>query len=193
MSAFTVDLDRDATAVRAMAAALDPYLYQDDLYGGLPGALPRLTVGGLLMRLHRLRALKDQLTPKQAAALSEAEADFEQARSQWAVHYGRKIKRELASRQDSFKWFLDECDDNPLRCAENYPTEAEKRTILHHLLTEGVARGLDIAEEQRRQVTLDSKLRQRFRAEGFIWDPRAQPAYPKDVFWWLYGRPAAQG
>lgn len=189
MSAFAVDIDRDAEAVRAMASALDPYLYQDELYGALPGALPRLTLGGLLMRLHRQRALREQLTPEQSAALGEAEAKHVQARADWALHYDQKIRRELGARQDALKWFLDECDDHPQRCGEGYPTEAEKRTMIHHLLAEGDARNLDLGPERQRQLALDGRLREHFRAGDFIWTASVQAAYPRATFWWLYGRP----
>ena len=42
---------------------------------------------------------------------AEAEAAFEQARSDWAIHYEQKIQRELRARQDSLAWYLDDCDE----------------------------------------------------------------------------------
>ena len=192
MTTLVIDLDRDATAARAMASALDPYVYQDDLYGALPGALPRLTVGGMLLRLHRLQALRAALTPEQAGALAHAQAALQKARADWALHYGQKIRRELGARQDSLQWYLNDCDDNPARCAEVYPIEAEKRTIIHHLLDEGAALGVDMEDERRRQLALDGALRRHFQAGPFVWDARVEAAYPRGVFWWLYGRPEAK-
>ena len=189
MSTFRVDLGADAVAVRAMAAALDSYLYGDDLYGVLPGALPRVTVGGVLLRLHRLRALCAQLNAEQVAALEQAERDLAEARVEWALHYARKIARELSARQDSFNWFLTDCEENPPRCAESYPPEAEKRTIIHHLFEAGAEDGLQLGELEQRQRALDGRLRRHFRAGDFVWSAHAQPAYPRSVFWWLYGRP----
>src|SRR5579871_2702207 len=51
-SAIRYDLDRDVRTVEQMAARLTPYVYESELYGLMPGDLPKLTVGGLLMRLN---------------------------------------------------------------------------------------------------------------------------------------------
>src|SRR6202022_2614455 len=51
------DLDRDVRTLAAMAAGLKTYVYDSELYGLMPGDLPKLTVGGLLMRLRRLPAI----------------------------------------------------------------------------------------------------------------------------------------
>jgi hypothetical protein len=189
MSAFTISLAKDADHARDMAGHLDPYLYEDELYGTLGRSKPKLTVGGLLLRLHRLEALQDQLAPAQAEAFAQAQADFDSARSDWATHYREKIKHELQARQRSFAWFLDDCDEKPKTCAGAYPVEAEKRTIIHHLLAEGEARGLDLAEEATLQAALDDRLRRRFKPGAFVWPAAFQPAYPFDWFWWLYGGP----
>jgi hypothetical protein len=189
MSALAVNLAKDAAHARDMAEHLDPYLYQDELYGTLGRSKPKLTVGGLLLRLHRLEALQEQLAPAQAEAFVLAQAGLESARADWATRYGEKIKHELQARQRSFVWFLDDCDEKPKTCVSAYPVEAEKRTIIHHLLAEGETRGLDLAEESRLQAALDDRLRRRFKPGAFIWPAALQPAYPSGRFWWLYGGP----
>src|SRR5258707_14790510 len=45
------DIERDVKTVEAMASRLTPYVYENQLYGSMPGDLAKLTVGGLLMRL----------------------------------------------------------------------------------------------------------------------------------------------
>ncbi len=187
MNRFTIDLAADASAVCAMATRLDPYLYQDELYGYAGSSMPRLTVGGLLLRLHRLRRLQAQLAPDQVESLRQAQAALEQARKKWLVHYEQKVRRELDARQDALVWYLDDCDDAPDRCRSAYPVEAEKRTMLHHLLETDAAP----EEAHKRQRALDGRLRRHFEAGAFIWPAHVQPAYPADTFWWLYGRPAA--
>ena len=36
---------------------------------------------------------------------------------------------------------------------------------------------------------LDKRLRGSFQPGPFVWPDAWQPAYPSDVFWWLYGTP----
>src|SRR5260221_1821519 len=63
-SAIRYDLDRDVKTVEAMAARLKPYIYEEELYGQMPGDPPKLTMAGLLMRLHRLSPLSRELELK---------------------------------------------------------------------------------------------------------------------------------
>lgn len=63
------NLDRDVEVLTAMAANLTPYLYEDEIYGAMPGDMPRLTLGGLLLRLRRLTAIEDVLSTNQRQAI----------------------------------------------------------------------------------------------------------------------------
>ena len=189
-SYFKFDIDHDVQAIRAMAQSLEVYLYEEPLYGNLGDPqLPRMTVGGFLLRLHRLRAICHRLDERQCAILERAESSLNIARAEWQAHYEAKLMRELDARQDSWKWYLDECDDSVARCSDAYPSEAEKRTIIHHLIAEGHSLHLNLESSQERQDRLDGRLRGFFRAGDFIWDPILLPAYPSYTFWWLYGRP----
>lgn len=185
MNKFIIDLGSDAQNARMMAAQLDTYLYQDELYGALAPNRPRLTVGGLLLRLHRLGALRDRLTPSQAADFESALDDLAEARENWAIHYNQKIAREVKARQTSMTWYLENCDEKQGDITGAYPIEAEKRTILHHLFNEEH----ELAELRERQAELDAWLRRHVVETDFIWPETVQPAYPPAPFWWLYRWP----
>ena len=43
-------IERDVKEAQAMAAALVPYVYEDELYGRIGMNMPSLTIGALLMR-----------------------------------------------------------------------------------------------------------------------------------------------
>ncbi|MBN1286640.1 MAG: hypothetical protein JXB47_14675 [Anaerolineae bacterium] len=189
MNTFLIDLGRDATAARLMAEQLDPYLYQDDLYGSLDPDQPQLTVGGLLLRLHRLHALRSQLTPAQADDLDTAQAALDAARAAWPVHYAEKITREIHARQNSMAWYLDNCDEHAKSIVSAYPVEAEKRTILHHLFAEARTRDIALGDATKQQAALDARLHRHVAEAGFIWPEAVQPAYPPDPFWWLHSWP----
>lgn len=181
------DLDHDVEILSAMASSLTPYLYENEMYGHLSGTMPRLTVGGLLLRLYRLNKLEDELDAEQQAQVQDAHINFEAECSKWAVHYENKLQRELHMRLDALDRFLKECADDAQNCAAGYPTQAEKRTMIHHLYQEAAELNVLPHEAEQLLHQIDERLRRVFQTGEFITDERLQAAYPADTFWWLYG------
>jgi hypothetical protein len=181
------DLDCDVRSLAAMAAHLTPWLYEDELYGHVGGDLPRLTLGGLLLRLYRLERLGDHLSAAQQLQVQEARAQFELARAQWAVHYEHKLKRELEARVHAFELFLTDCEEDLSACALNYPVQAEKRTIIHHLVQEASALEIFDTQLHTRIREIDRRLRGILREGECLADERLCRVYPRTEFWWLYG------
>ncbi len=180
------DLDRDVRTLEAMAARLVPYVYENELYGAMPGDLPRLTVGGFLMRVHRLSAISSLLIPKQQEAVKTAQEQLDKVRREWTVAYEGKIAREFQARLTALNQFLNEYADNPRSAAENYPTNAEKRVILEALMDEAANLNAPTADMKNALGATDNKLRRYTQPDGFIWDERLRPAYPQDKYWFLY-------
>src|SRR5512141_1451216 len=112
------DLTKDVRTVEAMAARLLPYIYENELYGPMPGDLPRLTVGSLLMRLQRLSAVADLLSPEQRDVLNKAQQQFDKVRKDWSVAYEGKLSHELNARLSSLLQFITECQDAPAQCTD---------------------------------------------------------------------------
>ena len=185
-STFGYDLDGDVRAVEAMSSALVPYVYQDELYGLMPGNMPRLTVGSLLMRLHRLSLITDKLSPRQQQIVAESQQRMDAARKEWHVHFVAKIKREFKARVDAIEQFLNECTDNLRGCAENFPAAMEKRVMIEQMVQAYEALGEPIEDMQNRLTPLDNAIR-RFAEPGpFRWDPRLETVYPAAQYWYLY-------
>ena len=180
------DLDRDIRVLSVMASSLTPYLYENELYGYLEGDLPRLTLGGLLLRLHRLGYLEDTLSAEQQNLVQNARLNFEAERAQWAVHYENKIQHELRARLDAFEQFLNECSGDIRGCAEGYPVQAEKRVMIAHLADESEERDVLPEETSTRLKVLDQRLHRLLREGGFVFDDRLLVAYPPEQYWWLY-------
>jgi hypothetical protein len=180
------DVDRDLRTVEAMASRLTPYVYENQLYGNMPGDLAKLTVGGMLMRIYRLNEIADTLNTKQQEILRKANDKLDSVRREWAVAYEGKLEQEFRSRVTAMNHYINECVDNPRSCRENYPSEAEKRTILQHLGDEALERNIMTDEVKGALSSLDNKLHRYLEPGPFIWDPRLEPAYPKDTFWFLY-------
>jgi hypothetical protein len=179
------NLERDLRVLTTMAAHLTPYLYESEMYGQLSGDLPKLTLGGLLLRLYRLSHM--DLSDAQQNQVREAQRQFEAARAQWAVHYNTKLQQELRTRLEAANQFLIECAEDVQICAASYPSQAEKRSMIEHLKDEAEAHGLLTDDIQMRLRQMDNKL-QRYLNDGeFISDARLQTVYPPDKFWWMYG------
>ena len=189
---FRYDLDYDMRAAEAMAARLTPYIYETALYGPMPGDLPRLTIGGLLMRLNRLSAISDLLSLTQRKALDTAKRQFDAVRQEWAVAYEAKLKQELPSRLKALEQFIADCEETPRLCADLYPSEIEKRVIVEALKDEAVARNALSPAARAKLSGIDNHLhRSAQSSDSFIWDTRLEPAYPRDKFWFLYVAPNA--
>ncbi len=194
MSVQTYNAERDLTEARSMAEALDGYVRDDVLYAQVGGWLgggkmPSLTIGALLLRLKRLQALRESLSPAQERQLDEIQARHDAVRREWRVHYDQKILREARSRLEAMRTFFEECDDDPRTCAPNYPPEMLRLTIAHQL-------AVDLAESKADATGLDGLLRMadaRVRSvtepADFQWAAPLRPAYPQDIYWWLYVRP----
>lgn len=180
------DVDGDVRAVAAMAAALTPYIYENELYGAMLGSLPRLTVGGLLMRLHRLSAIRSSLTPAQQQTVAQAQAQFDQVRKEWAVAYEGKLQRELPVRVKTYSELIKDCSDDLRRCADIYPSEIEKRVIIEGLRAEAEKHHVLDAQVANQIQSLDATLRRFTMPADFIWDKRLEPAYPRDQYGYLY-------
>ncbi len=181
------NLERDLRVLSAMASSLTPYLYEDEMFGYLAGDLPKLTLGGLLLRLYRLSRLDDILDADQQNLVQDARINFEAECSKWAAHYERKLLHELQSRINAFDYYLQECLEDARSCAAGYPVQAEKRTMIEHLRAETEEHGVISDETENRLKQTDQKLRRLFKDGEFIFDERLRHVYPREHFWWLYG------
>ncbi len=186
------DPRRELKILSSMVAHLTPYLYEDELFGHISNNLPKLTIGGLLLRLHRLEGLAQTLSSGQRQEVQQARDHFDSMRYEWQNHYTQKIVQEIGARINSIKWYLDDCAENMAGCDSGWPNEAEKRTMIAHLEAEAVR--LDaLPKDLKASIgALDTQMRRFYRPGNFIWDEQLLPVYPREDFWWLYGRPGAE-
>ncbi len=188
-------IDKDIKEAEAMADALTPYVHENQLYGSTGGGffsrMPAMTIGGLLMRLRRLDALRDHLTSQQTATLDKAKARNTTVHNEWRVHYEKKMLREANSRLDAMSHYFEECASNQRACANNYGPEVLRRTTVQELLLAMEEHNIESEELRQKMLGTDSKLRRYVRPAEFIWADILQDAYPEESFWWMYQRPPA--
>jgi hypothetical protein len=184
-----LNLEEDLDVFTTMVEHLTPYLYEDKLFGEISNRYPKLTLGGMLARQYRLRALEGDLSSGQLQRFHDARDQLEQLRYEWLSHYKEKLEQEFSSRLNAVRWFLDDCKNDPQTCDANYPNEAEKRTLIHHLVQEAQAKSAFGKEQRSLLQAIDQRLRGLARGETFLWDQQLKDIYPRSEFWWLYGRP----
>ncbi len=193
MPDHSVDLERDLLIVESSAADLKDNLLEDSVYWTLraPGrshhTMPKGTLGGLLMRLHRLGALEDNLTPEQSERLHAAATTIREVLRTWAAQAQEMALREIKARLDSWTAYLQEVESDPDRYITEYPTQVQGRVALDFLLE--YAGDAVSGETQGYVATADNLLRSISISNPFVWDETLIPAYPESRFWWLYVLP----
>jgi hypothetical protein len=169
-----------------MASQLDPFGYEDDTYGGMPDNRPKLTIGGLLMRLHRLSLLDKLLSDEQRERLDKAHQEVDKVKQEWLTAYTNKITHELRLHINEWKQLLNECGQDQNECREMYPSVVEKRVMAQVLADEARALNTLTPEIEKRLQGIDSQMQGYFKSGSFIWDQRLQSAYPQDQYGFLY-------
>lgn len=180
-------LQRDVEVLVAMAAEMAAYLASDSDYWPLGGSLPKLTLGGYLLRQHRLVALADQLSPAQWQQVETAVAQFNEAIADKVVRVERLAHGELARRLRQWSSYLSERQQS--QKAINYETAVENRAIIEALIQFLQQRPYELDGRLMQQLQVwDNGLRQQWQPGPFVWAEGWQAAYSAEDYWWLYGR-----
>lgn len=190
MTTEETKLDEDVAIVTAMSEELEDYLRHDVLFWPMSvSTMPRLTLGGLFMRLHRLTILRDQLTPEKRTQFEQALTRVNELLANQIVATEQRVHQEIEARLRQWQTSMrDWLQSSPTPAF--YATSVEVRAILAALfdkLSHPPYR-LDSELTQRLQG-LDQALRGRWQSSEFIWPPAWQTAYPHERYWWLYGLP----
>ncbi|MFQ5594642.1 MAG: hypothetical protein ACE5HA_10890 [Anaerolineae bacterium] len=189
------NLELKLELVEAMAAELEEYLFEDDLYRQLmvktpAGNRPQKMSAGLLLEMLRDLAFATEgghLTTAQADRLRELTDFVAQTSRQYPSLYRQKLARELKSQIDSWRWFLQDCRDDPLHCQNDYRFEVHIRNRIALLIVELAD---DAPTEQSARIKqLDHDLQNIWAPGEFIFHSSLRDYYPPDRYWWLYGSP----
>lgn len=183
----------DLAITQAMTEELEEYIIADDLYrtitvrtaGGNQNL--QMTGGDLLTRLYRLQGERDQLSSSEQAQLDGTEQLVKQIIYSLRTRFHNRLRREIKTRLDSLKWFLDDCGADRQRCHVDFPFEMRNRQRIEEALKE-IDYQLD-DELQKLLNQVDSRIRLVAAAAPFLWDDRLRPLFPPDKYWYLYLRP----
>lgn len=195
MGETNYSLAGDLNEAKKMAGGLEAYIQTDQIYGTVGGGffsggnMPSLTTGALLMRVRRLRAREQDLTPAQRGELGAIEDEIARVRSKWRAHFDQKLDREIRSRLKSISQYFEDLRDDPRAAANAWLPEALRRTIVDALDRAMQEYGLDRGDLPQRISGTDAALRRHTEKSPFVWSAELEPVYPAESYWWLYARP----
>lgn len=187
-------LAQDVAVLVAMAGQMGEYLDSEILFWPLGrGGMPMLTLGGYLLREHRLLALSDLLTPEQRTQVDAAVFQFNQVLSNRVVRFEDKAHHELEARLRQWEEYLKDIDRGTFDRNSNYDTAVETRAMIHALLDRlGMPPYRTETRPAQHLALLDTRLQGRWQPGSFVWPEEWTPAYPRAEYWWLYGSPRAK-
>ena len=188
MSEGIEKLKRDLVVLETMAAEMPDYLRSDVLFWRMArGGMPMLTLGGYLMRQHRLQALADLLDEEEKERLDTAVLAFNASTQEKIVRLEEKAHTDLEARIRQWGESLRELKNMSVAY---YRTAVESRAMIAALINKLQTKPYELQSRFVSQVNLlDGNLRNNWQSGDFIWPAEWQPAYPKLIYWWLYGKP----
>ena len=177
--------------LQEMAGEMDDYLTSDVLFWlMMKGGMPKLTLGGYLMRQHRLLSLRDLLDKEMQDTLDAAISQFGQALIEKVVRLEQKAHMELEARIRQWGEYLKDLSWDRSAAVASYGSAVETRAIISALIDKLGMPPYQLDPSVSPKVgLLDGNLRQHWQQGPFVWPEEWRPAYPAQEFWWLYGGP----
>ncbi len=176
------DFDYERTFLEAAAPELKRYLLSDEVYWNLglraPAGTrpyPQFSLGWLLLFRRRVGS----------EANEEVLTQIEEIEKKWKSAWARKAAREFEQRLKLWTQFMNEIRESPEMNRDRYAYEVQRRTMLELLADDAD----ELPDEQVKLLrAMDSALRGMLKTSGFIEDEGYAGRFPKERFWFLYGR-----
>jgi hypothetical protein len=150
-------------------------------------ALPRLTLGGLMLTFDELAAQTPQMKSKQASYHERMTRTFDRLSQKWRVAIEKKASQELKARMNIWRAYLQDLEEQP-RLIQDYPQEVRTRLMISHLLE--LLKSTPDSEDWIQAINhLDQRIDDFTIPGEFLWDNPLQQVYPKEKFPFLYRKP----
>ncbi|MEM9955437.1 MAG: hypothetical protein AAF846_27795 [Chloroflexota bacterium] len=182
-------LKDDLDVLNSMMERIVSHLQTDEIYGNqgmFVSGLPSVTLGGILLRIRRLNALRERVGKYQQVKLDEAIEKHDRVYHEWTSHYEKKLKVELQSRIERLEQFIQEYQDDPKQYMVAFEPERTRRTIVQEILYMMQRINQENNHLLTRLANLDDNLRSIVKPSTFQWASNLESVYSKDEFWWLH-------
>ncbi|MCP4427179.1 MAG: hypothetical protein GY803_22050 [Chloroflexi bacterium] len=182
---------RDLEILEVMISELDGYLMSEATRWTMAkGDMPKLTIGGCLMRQRRLQAARDRFDAVDQARLDAALQLFANKLAKNVVRFEKRMHQELRARLADWSAYLRHMSSRMMADVNYYASVADTRVVITVMLDE--LRKPEYQLDPRIQeevIALDRNLNGRWQSGDFVWPSVWQPAYSQEKYWQLYGRP----
>lgn len=184
-------LRQDLKILEAMVVEMDDYLRSQAMFWPLAdSSLPRLTLGGYLMRQHRLSALDQLLDDDERDRFNVVVENFNDALVEKVVRFEQHAHDELHARLRQWSEYLRELSHESIAAGDYYGSAVETRAMIAALLDKLEMPPYELDKRVLNELgAYDGALANHWIANGFIWPKEWRSAYPRSSYWWLYGRP----
>jgi hypothetical protein len=184
-------IEQDLRVLEAMSVEMGNYLESDALFYPLMHSdLPQLTLGGYLMREHRLVGLSHKMEELYRERLAAAMDRFREAVVGHVVRVEQRATDEIEARQRQWREALRDMSEESYTYEAYYATAVEIRAMLEALMDYLQQPPYQLAPKLLDELNrLDQRLREQWQEGPFVWHDVWQAVYPPERYWWLYGRP----
>lgn len=184
-------LSQDLRILEAMLADIEGYLASDATHWPMhQEGISKLTIGGCLMRLDRLQALRHRLQDSEQLALDKFRYAFDALAKENVVRFEKRAHDELHARLREWTSYLRNTSSQMARQPEYYANTVDTRMVIAALMdrlqTPPYQMNPQLAEDV---VRMDNYLKGQWQVGEFVWPAVWQEAYPGPRYWWLYGHP----
>lgn len=191
MNNENIVLLHDLLILEEMVANIGAYLVSDARDWTIPRSnMPKLTIGGCLMRQQRLLALEDKLQVEDQSRLRAAIKSFDDALVEKIVRFETRAHQELHRRIGEWVNHVRDLGSQASSDVNHYAGIVDTRVVITSLVDQLQKRPYELEKGVLAEIQgLDNNLRGRLLEHEFIWDMVWKPAYPQEKYWWLYGCP----
>ena len=184
-------LQGDLKILEQMAIEMEPYLISDTMHWTMAKRdMPKLTIGGYLMRQQRLPILSNYLRPEEQARLDVAINHFNQTLVEKVVRFEHRAHQELHAFLNEWTCYLRGLTKYRALAVTRYASEVDTRVVITAVIDKLLETPYHLDPRIPSELTvLDRSLRRHWQVGKFVWEPVWQLAYPKEKYWWLYGKP----
>lgn len=184
-------LNRDLAVLEVMVAELEEYLMSEATHWVMSrGDMPKLTIGGCLMRCHRLEKTQKKLVEEAQNRLTAVTQQFNRLVEGNVVRFERRVHQELRARLAQWAGYLSHMSSRPMADVNYYAGVVDTRVVMAAMVQRLEQQPFHLDPNIREELnTLDQNLQKRWQTGVFVWDDVWQPVYEAETYWYLYGRP----
>lgn len=191
MSETNEILAQDLNILEAMVAGLSAYLASDATHWAMGGDnMPKLTIGGCLMRQERMQLLRNQMSFSDQARLDKSIDEFNSSLENQVVRFEGRAHDELYARLREWTTYLRDATSKMATEQAHYANIVDTRIVITALVNKLSQPPYQLNARLAQDVTqMDTRLKGQWQENEFVLDAVWEKAYEPVEYWWLYGCP----